>query len=231
MTKVTRVAEKKDCRQEFFDKFNKEFFTQLKNGTPQLEIFGKRPQERWLYGFIGQALSKVLAKDNKAYVLTEVPVARTGKPTPGRVDFIFEFNGHLFLMEVKASYFSYPKVDDRLDGLRKIWVDAKGQLEEIDLNANSKFTQLSKTGRCIKFPLLFVVCGKTGNEENLNEIEVKSHDVSQFMSAIETELGAEFGASCLNNRKAFRHISEEKFRREFGWLLFAGMKKQKTVAK
>ena len=233
---MKRGEEKEDCRKIFFEKFSESFLDQLENGAGLLEVFGKRPQERWLYGFIGQALGEVLQEglqkgDKRPWVLTEVPVDRVGEK--GRIDFIFQFKGHLFMMEVKAGVCSLH--DDKVEIPKRLietWGVARKQLQDIKLDErqNKKLLSMAERRRCIRFALLLVTCGNTGKQDDLekDKDEIKKK-INELEINFKKQLKAELAASRSQDRKPFIHVSEKeyadeskKMRREFGWILLAG---------
>ncbi|MDH2915533.1 MAG: hypothetical protein PXX77_01520 [Gallionella sp.] len=251
---MTRGEAKRKVREEFFNAFQVEFFKEFENGAEILTVFGKRPQERWLYGFIGQALAKVLrAEKPMPLVLTELPVARRKKGDNSvvdkdsvvvddegndpddkpscRVDYVFGYQGYLIYMEVKAAVIDKPW--DSVEGekrLKKSWDAAMNQLRRIKLDR--KLSSKFDTKKSIRFALLFVTCGKKDQKNNLiSDVEAKDLKIQQ--AAIYESLNAEFTMLRVNKNSRpysrntlnpYKKNDEEKMRRDYGWMLFAGYK-------
>lgn len=240
-TDMTRGEEKKKVREEFFNAFQVEFFKEFENGAKILSVFGKRPQERWLYGFIGQALAKVLrAEKPMPLVLTELPVSRMGKfddeqdeendSSSGRVDYVFGYRGHLIYMEVKAGVLNMPwEGAEGVSRLKNKWDEAMNQLKAINLDR--KLSSKFDAKKSIRFALLFTTCGKMGEKENLLD-EVEVTDLKSLQEKLNSKLKAEFVGLRVNmESKPYRRNTinvykngKTKMRRDYGWMLFAGYK-------
>lgn len=230
---MTIAEDKAACRKRFFDKFYPAFFKQLENGMDMLEPFGQRVQERWLYGFIGQALSQVLKdKKNIPLVLTEIPVAKREKSNPGRVDFVFQFEGYLIFMEVKAGICKLPSGDNAppVSALIKLWKAAGKQLT--DIKFDRRLSTKADNKKSVRLALLLVSCGNKGNKKELKCISASKQALENLQGKINNELKTKLFAAHLckermpHPRKAQNTFVDgpTKMRRDFGWMLFAGYK-------
>lgn len=86
------------CR-DLVKQLSENLFQLLSKDCGILNEFGRRPRERWLYGYISRSLGQIIEPDD--FLLTETPIGREGGN--GRVDFLFSYRNWLFMMELKAT--------------------------------------------------------------------------------------------------------------------------------
>lgn len=127
---------------------------------------GKRFSERQAYGLFVRALLQS-DKNTPEFVLTEVPVSRTGGGS-GRLDLLYKVRGQTFATELKVVHRGIKSCGEIDEKISKAWVGRRSrdgqaigvvsQLESMDLNES--FEQRLRAGRrrldSKKFPILIV---------------------------------------------------------------------------
>jgi hypothetical protein len=101
MTKMTKQSsnQARSVADNFSRKLSREFLARLAKDNDVLSAMQFRMAERWLYGYLARTLIDVISEDD--FILTEVPVSRRGGK--GRIDFVFTYDGYLFLLELKST--------------------------------------------------------------------------------------------------------------------------------